>query len=268
MSVSKVTHPVRRLGAVCAALVLALIPSACGSLKRYDNPNIVGGKVAFIQQCGACHTLAHAGTKGIIGPNLDAAFAASIQDGLGRSSIESVVHGQILEPNPNGAMPSGLVRGASCVPPGSPAGATVPTRGQCINDIAAYVSQVAGAPGQDSGLLASAGLPPAGTGPPAVEKNGTLSINADPNGQLSYTTKKAVATAGAVTISMRNPAMGVMHNIAVQTGTSGPVVGAGPIVGTGGTSTIHVTLKPGTYTFFCQVPGHRAAGMFGTLTVK
>jgi uncharacterized cupredoxin-like copper-binding protein len=35
-----------------------------------------------------------------------------------------------------------------------------------------------------------------------------------------------------------------------------------------GTTSITLNLKPGTYTFFCQVPGHRAAGMFGTLTVK
>ena len=55
---------------------------------------------------------------------------------------------------------------------------------------------------------------------------------------------------------------------AMPAGIKGPVTGAGPIVGSGGTSTFTVTLKPGTYTFFCEVPGHEAAGMKGTLVVK
>jgi uncharacterized cupredoxin-like copper-binding protein len=40
------------------------------------------------------------------------------------------------------------------------------------------------------------------------------------------------------------------------------------VVQNGGTSTVSETLKPGTYTFYCSVDGHEAAGMKGTLTVK
>ena len=29
-----------------------------------------------------------------------------------------------------------------------------------------------------------------------------------------------------------------------------------------------LNLKPGNYTFYCSVPGHRQAGMEGTLVVK
>ena len=107
----------------------------------------------------------------------------------------------------------------------------------------------------------------AGAGKPAVEMAGKLEIDADPSGQLAYVTKQASATAGAVTIIMKN-ASTVQHNIAVQQGASGPILGAGAIVAGGGTSTVSVNLTPGTYTYFCQVPGHRAAGMLGTLTVK
>ena len=238
----------RRTVAGATAIVVGIAVTGCGSLKRFDNTNVVQGKVAFVQKCGACHTLARADTKGIVGPNLDAAFRSTIADGLGRSSIESVVYDQIQNPNPNGAMPKNLVGGRTA------------------QDIAAYVSQAAAAPGQDTGLLADA-VHKAGGGPPAVEKNGTLALAADPNGQLAYTTNQATAQAGDVTITMKNMAQ-VGHNVAIQTGTSGPVLAAGPVVQGGGSDTLHVKLKPGKYTFFCQVPGHRAAGMYGTLTVK
>jgi plastocyanin len=233
------------IGVASGALLLA--GAGCGSVKHGENPNLVAGKQQFVAKCGSCHALARAETKGVVGPNLDEAFHESLQAGLGRSSIRSVVQGQVEFPNPHGAMPSGLASGAA------------------LNDIASYVAYAADRPGKDAGLVASA-VAPVGAGKPAVEQAGKLALEASPTGQLAYTATKATATAGPATISMKNVS-GVPHNVAVQSGTSGPVIGATPIVPKG-VASVTVNLKPGTYTFFCQVPGHRQAGMEGTLTVK
>jgi uncharacterized cupredoxin-like copper-binding protein len=53
----------------------------------------------------------------------------------------------------------------------------------------------------------------------------------------------------------------------IQQGSAGRIVGGTPTF-QGGSRTLTLNLKPGTYTFFCSVPGHREAGMQGTLTVR
>jgi plastocyanin len=57
------------------------------------------------------------------------------------------------------------------------------------------------------------------------------------------------------------------HNIMIQQGTDGRILGGTPTF-QGGTKTVTLNLSAGTYTFFCSVPGHRQAGMQGTLTVR
>ena len=90
-------------------------------------------------------------------------------------------------------------------------------------------------------------------------------VEADPNGELAYTTTEASAKAGEVTIDFNNP-QSLTHDVAIED-SSGKEVGKTELIGQGETSAT-VDLKPGTYTYYCTVPGHREAGMEGTLTVK
>jgi len=213
---------------------------------------VIVGKQQFVAKCGSCHALARAGTKGTVGPDLDEAFRYAVAEARGRPGIRGVVEYQIRYPNPFGVMPKNLVNG------------------QTVTDVAAYVAAAAANPGKDTGLLASAVKAP-GSGKPAEEKAGKLQIPANPEGQLAYATNKGIASAGAVKIEMPNVS-GVSHNIALEPGSGGAngtgiPIGASPFT-TKGTASVTVKLKPGTYTFFCQAPGHRQAGMYGTLTVK
>lgn len=93
----------------------------------------------------------------------------------------------------------------------------------------------------------------------------TVKFEADPGGDLAYTTTEASTTAGNVAIDFNNP-QSLTHDVAIES-SSGEEVGKTELIGSGETSTT-VDLKPGKYTFYCSVPGHREAGMEGTLTVK
>lgn len=100
--------------------------------------------------------------------------------------------------------------------------------------------------------------------PSAVGPEGRIEISADPSGALEFTTDSLQAKAGTVTIAMANPSP-LPHNVAIK---GNGVDVKGKIVLEGGTSSVSADLKPGTYTFYCSVPGHEAAGMTGTLTVS
>ncbi|UGS37657.1 plastocyanin/azurin family copper-binding protein [Capillimicrobium parvum] len=237
----------RVLAIVAGAAATAVLLGACGSqAPSSSDDNLVAGKQMFVERCGSCHTLSRAGTKGTVGPNLDAAFRQSLSDGFERSVVRGVVAEQIKIPLRGGKMPADLVTGDH------------------VTDVAAYVAESVDRKGQDTGLLATAVKAP-GQGKPAVAKNGVLQINADPSGQLAYVTNKASAPPGRLTVKMGNEST-VEHDIAID---NGGVNAKGEIVGKGGTSQFTVdNIPPGTYQYFCTVQGHRAAGMQGTLTVK
>jgi uncharacterized cupredoxin-like copper-binding protein len=55
------------------------------------------------------------------------------------------------------------------------------------------------------------------------------------------------------------------HNLAIQ--GNGVTVGPSATISGGTTTDLVATLKPGTYEYYCAVPGHKDAGMRGTLTV-
>jgi plastocyanin len=105
---------------------------------------------------------------------------------------------------------------------------------------------------------------PAPPSSPAASATSALKLAANPGGQLSFDTKQLSAKAGKVTIALTNAAT-LEHNVTIAQGST--VLGATPTFA-GGSKSVTLTLKPGTYTFYCSVPGHRQAGMEGTLSVS
>jgi plastocyanin len=98
------------------------------------------------------------------------------------------------------------------------------------------------------------------------EKAGsTVKLEADPNGALAYTSDQVSTSAGEVTIDFNNP-QSLPHDVAIES-SDGETVAQTDVI-SDDSATTSVDLKPGTYTYYCTVPGHREAGMEGTLTVK
>jgi plastocyanin len=83
---------------------------------------------------------------------------------------------------------------------------------------------------------------------------------------LSFDTSSLSAKAGNVTIDFDNPAA-ISHDVAVED-SSGKELGKSDLISQSTTTLDLSNLKPGKYTYFCTVPGHREGGMEGTLTVK
>jgi plastocyanin len=139
--------------------------------------------------------------------------------------------------------------------------ATVAALAGCGSSSTSSSSSPAPAPTTSSATAAA----PATSTTAAPAGASAVSLEANKEGQLEYNTKSLTAKAGKVTVDFSNPAP-LAHNVTIES-SSGATVGNTPTF-TGGSKKLTVTLKPGTYKFFCSVPGHRQAGMEGTLTVN
>ncbi|MGE0067664.1 MAG: plastocyanin/azurin family copper-binding protein [Solirubrobacterales bacterium] len=92
-----------------------------------------------------------------------------------------------------------------------------------------------------------------------------IDISAVEGSDLAYEQKSVDAAAGKVTVNFTNP-QAIPHDVDIED-SSGEDVGETDLISEDSTS-VEVDLKPGTYTFFCSVPGHREAGMEGTINVN
>jgi outer membrane protein assembly factor BamB len=93
---------------------------------------------------------------------------------------------------------------------------------------------------------------------------GTLDLGALDD-QLAFTTDQLTANAGRVSVDFTNNSA-LPHDV-VLIDQQNKILGQTPVF-QGGAKSFTTTLSPGTYTYYCSVPGHRQAGMQGTLTVR
>jgi mono/diheme cytochrome c family protein len=129
----------------------ALLAAGCGTggvASAGQPPDTQSGQQLFTQSCGNCHALSAAGTNGTIGPNLDNAFAASVDEGYPQSVIENVVLDQIRLGSGEVATYTNGKLGNFKVQTPMPANIV---KGQDAIDVAAYVASVAGQGGFTTG---------------------------------------------------------------------------------------------------------------------
>jgi plastocyanin len=100
-------------------------------------------------------------------------------------------------------------------------------------------------------------------GEAASGPGGTLQLAADPT-SIAYDTTSLSSKPGKVTIDFTNPSA-LEHDVAIEADSK--EIAGSELIAESKTS-VSAELAPGTYAFYCTVPGHREAGMEGTLTVK
>jgi mono/diheme cytochrome c family protein len=201
---------VRRRAAVGLGALALLALAGCGTGGTVEASSSGNGRELFIEKCGGCHTLADAGTRGVIGPNLDDAFAVPIEEGFDQSTILEVVIGQMRFPVPPMPEPDS----PQMFPPSE---YTDEEREQAMDAIASYVASVAGRPPSGGGVAAGGG---ATTGGRRTTTGGTTTGGGQTTTQT--TTGAAAGAAEAKALFTANCAACHTLSAAGSSGTVGP----------------------------------------------
>lgn len=93
----------------------------------------------------------------------------------------------------------------------------------------------------------------------------TVDVASPEDGSLVFEPDGLQVDAGTITIAYSNPSS-VPHNINIED-ASGQVLAKSQTI-TASDLELTAELSPGEYVYFCSVPGHRQAGMEGTLIVQ
>ena len=200
----------RRRAAVGLGALALLALAGCGTGGTVEASSSGNGRQLFAEKCGGCHTLADAGTRGVVGPNLDDAFAVPIEEGFDQSTILEVVLGQMRFPVDPMPQPETLF------PPGE---YTDEERDQAMQAIASYVASAAGRPPSGGGAAAGGGATTGG--------GQTTTGGATTGGQTTTagkTTTGGAAAGGAEAKSLFTANCSPCHTLSAagSSGTVGP----------------------------------------------
>jgi plastocyanin len=92
-----------------------------------------------------------------------------------------------------------------------------------------------------------------------------VEVSAPASGEFAFDQKTLTTKAGTSTFTFDNPAT-LSHDFIIES-EDGSELGRTDLISES-SDTVTVDLQPGTYTYYCDVPGHREGGMEGTLTVQ
>jgi plastocyanin len=148
------------------------------------------------------------------------------------------------------------------IPAGAPFIPSADTSDPAMTAVTQLIALKVGGTVQAAGTPEAAGeaTPEAASSPEAVTSGTDLSITAI---DIAFTATELQAPADTdVTLTLTNTGV-AQHDLVIEGTDYGT-----PLLNTGESASFTFNLPAGEYTYYCTVPGHRAAGMVGKLIVS